>query len=1045
MANHAILKAAIKSVIKTNGNEEITGEILQYALIALIESLGAEYQFAGIATPDTNPGTPDYNIMYIAGVGTYPNFGGTDVEKGHIGVFTYNGTWDYEVVETGAYFDFQEYPLGSAIEFTFYDSENPDGQIIKISKDVSGLYNDPKAAISQWWAAGMKMEMQDVRGFTDTFPSLSTALQSLGLFGVIKEGQVIDTITNANKLIFVTADSTEYVVTKSDLPYKALADLVSVKLESGTASNVSIHVRGENDMLISHININEIANHPAAYANAATALADVPTLYRRKGMKVVYLDDDTQLWIEMLCIDDVGGANWWTDVTDNWVIEGPIQTDQLSPTGGEQLNIAGTRRGNLDDFLNVNVWNGRIAAYSTQAAARAAVPEKKRKLGLIITYLLSTGEDTSQWVQDMFIGDDVTDWSVADNWQTIGPVSVSQTETGKSIVRIGNESTTLETLVDDDIYKFSLLKTPIRLIGWKYGQFNLSNIAVGDTFDITNIEQTTERKWIILDLKIGDIANIVDFGYHANNHGYNSYRNWVSLDENYKVLAIAETSTDWENAHAIPQPNARYYIVQTMTDVDYYVSINRLSNPVAYLNNLSDKFGHITINPVDDQHLRIIPASGKWSADYYSQTFKCNFADCALRIIPKDGQKSRVAFLKSNVVTLSQVADFSDYLGGVIEIEQESIIDIPKDAQYIYLYIGNNQTDRAYEPKLFSYIPKTINGSIDSYIANSVYSNEGTPQLVSFLTCTDLHGSQTGAKHFMDILAKYRANIAFAVHLGDSVMTDFNSDFTFWENSGMDEVINMIGNHDSAIYSNGSWSWSAKTKKECYDRYLAPYIADWGVVQPSGVDTPASDDYGACYFYKDIANVGIRFIILDAMHQDTAQETWFANVLADARTNSYSVIVMCHYQSGDVATDDTINWATIDGANAHLSDILSLDSYYSQTLHSFIQNGGDFICWFAGHRHRDDFGYQVEYSDIFNVVEEKAGCNTGANIESNYRTHDSERTINTPSQISFNFVTIDKIKKTLKIVRIGNNRDLYLRQKNTLCYNYNTKNIISQG
>lgn len=416
MANYATLKAAIESVIRTNGNEEITGEILQNAIIALIESLGAKYQFAGIATPGssgTNPGTPDYNVIYIAGVGTYPNFGETDVEKGHIGVFAYNGSWDYETIETGAYFEYEEYPQGAAVEFTFYDSGNPDGVSIKINKDVSNLLNEPDAAISQWWAAQMKWKMQDVQGYTDTFPSLSTNVQTLGVFGVIKNGKVIDSITGANKLIFITEDATEYVVTPSDLPYKAPADLVSVKLESGTASNVSIHVRGDMDMLISHININEIANHPAAYADAATALGDVPTLYRRKGMKVVYFDNTQQLWIEMINADDAG-ANWWTDVINNWIIEGPIETDMITtPTGGKQLRIGGVKKGNLDDFFNVNVWNEQTAAYATQAAAHAAVPANKRKLGAVITYLLADG-----WYTEQFIGTSIDYWGNSLFWKT---------------------------------------------------------------------------------------------------------------------------------------------------------------------------------------------------------------------------------------------------------------------------------------------------------------------------------------------------------------------------------------------------------------------------------------------------------------------------------------------------------------------------------------------------------------------------------------------------------------------------------------------------
>lgn len=101
MANYATLKAAIQQVIKTNGNEEITGALLQQSLLAMINSLGGYYQFAGIATPSTNPGTPDQNVFYLASTaGTYVNFGGLVLADGEIAILKYNGAWSKD--STGA-------------------------------------------------------------------------------------------------------------------------------------------------------------------------------------------------------------------------------------------------------------------------------------------------------------------------------------------------------------------------------------------------------------------------------------------------------------------------------------------------------------------------------------------------------------------------------------------------------------------------------------------------------------------------------------------------------------------------------------------------------------------------------------------------------------------------------------------------------------------------------------------------------------------------------------------------------------------------------
>lgn len=101
MANYATLKAAIQQVVKTNGNNEITGALLQQSLLAMINSLGAGFHFMGIATPTTNPGTPDQNVFYLASTaGTYANFGSLVLADGEIAILKYNGAWSKDL--TGA-------------------------------------------------------------------------------------------------------------------------------------------------------------------------------------------------------------------------------------------------------------------------------------------------------------------------------------------------------------------------------------------------------------------------------------------------------------------------------------------------------------------------------------------------------------------------------------------------------------------------------------------------------------------------------------------------------------------------------------------------------------------------------------------------------------------------------------------------------------------------------------------------------------------------------------------------------------------------------
>lgn len=100
MGNYEQLKKAVSDVIKTNGNQEITGAILQNTLLTIISTVGNNATFAGIATPDTNPSTPDENIFYLATTkGRYVNFGGIEVNNEAVILRNKNNKWEKK--ETG--------------------------------------------------------------------------------------------------------------------------------------------------------------------------------------------------------------------------------------------------------------------------------------------------------------------------------------------------------------------------------------------------------------------------------------------------------------------------------------------------------------------------------------------------------------------------------------------------------------------------------------------------------------------------------------------------------------------------------------------------------------------------------------------------------------------------------------------------------------------------------------------------------------------------------------------------------------------------------
>ena len=140
MSNYNTLKDTINANIKQNGNQEITGSILNSVLNQMVNILGTGYQFAGVATTATNPGTPDAKVFYIAnGKGTYTNFGGIEVTEDDVVVLYWDTDWHKEATGIASQAKLTELEgklRNNSIEFNIIAGKGHSSTLDKIPCDI---------------------------------------------------------------------------------------------------------------------------------------------------------------------------------------------------------------------------------------------------------------------------------------------------------------------------------------------------------------------------------------------------------------------------------------------------------------------------------------------------------------------------------------------------------------------------------------------------------------------------------------------------------------------------------------------------------------------------------------------------------------------------------------------------------------------------------------------------------------------------------------------------------------------------------------------
>lgn len=80
---------------------KFSGEEIDNILDKSQELLNKGYTFSGVATPETDPGTPSLKVFYLTTTaGKYANFDNITVESGKLTVLLYNGSmWQNQVLD----------------------------------------------------------------------------------------------------------------------------------------------------------------------------------------------------------------------------------------------------------------------------------------------------------------------------------------------------------------------------------------------------------------------------------------------------------------------------------------------------------------------------------------------------------------------------------------------------------------------------------------------------------------------------------------------------------------------------------------------------------------------------------------------------------------------------------------------------------------------------------------------------------------------------------------------------------------------------------
>ena len=372
----------------------------------------------------------------------------------------------------------------------------------------------------------------------------------------------------------------------------------------------------------------------------------------------------------------------------------------------------------------------------------------------------------------------------------------------------------------------------------------------------------------------------------------------------------------------------------------------------------------------------------------------------------------------------------------------ENIINIPSNAKYMRLSVNKgsmtivkNKIDKLIEKCSIEEVKKliggngvtniiTLNKDVEPFV---IQASEGLGKMFTdktkplvFTHFSDVHTRQELWNRIVEYNNHYKDYLKFSIHTGDYCGGNRLAYIDLYANGTSCDIplFNCVGNHDTYLADN-----SKGDKKTTHD-LLFNHTNNW--------DVNFMNIENSMTYHKDFDKEKIRLIVLDYYYDIDEQCAWLLERLNGAKANGYHVVTCMHEMTNTIINKLDTTFNTIDNFDL-IGGNKNSKSKFDKVIGDWIKTGGVHVANFAGHEHSDYIGFTE--NNVLNV------CVQAATDDTIWT--DGKRVQGTKTWDCFNVVSVETSTGTLKLIRIGNNSDHYLREKKILSYDYINKRIIS--